>query len=437
METAFGLAAVVLLIAANAFFVAVEFAMVAVDRSRVTLQAETGQKPWPLVSELLKKVSSHLSGAQLGITVSSLVLGQLSKPVIATLISPLLESFVGESVVGGVSILLALILATIIQILFGEMIPKQAAIAEPMRVLSLTARATHIYGIITGPVVRFVNGIANWMVIRMGFEVTEELSSVRSLQELEHVIRSSGEEGTLDPHDVTLLTRSIRFGEKAAADVLVPRVELTSLPLDSTVADLAAMSVGTGYSRFVVTGDDPDDVRGVANVKSVHRIPVGERATTPLSEVMVEAFVVPETLDLETMLANMRRSRQQMAVVLDEHSGIAGIVTTEDIVEEIVGEIADEYDSDDDVMFVQERGAVVLSGSLHPDEVEEICGFRMPDGGFETLAGFALHQMQRIPTEGELFEYEGWRIEIVDMDKRRIESVRLTEIATRVGAMAP
>lgn len=436
MTTALGLAAVVILIIANAFFVAVEFALVVVDKSRVALEAETGKRPWPIANGLLKEASFQLSGAQVGITISSLLLGYVAKPAIGSLLEPILEPLVGSAAVSGLSIFLAIVLATVVQFLFGEQLPKQWAIAEPLRVLKLTARAMRMFGLIIGPFVRAINELANRIVNRLGFEATEELRSIQSLQELEHVIRSSGEEGTLDPRDVTLLTRSIRFGDKTASDILVPRVELTSLPAASTLADLAAASVDTGYSRFLVTGDDLDDVQGVVHVKSVHGIAVQKRSTTPVTDVMVEALFVPETRDLELMLGEMRRSRHQLAVVLDEHGGTTGIVTTEDIVEEIVGEIADEYDTDDEVMFVAEPGSFVISGSLHHDEVEEICGFKMPEGGFETVAGFALDKMQRLPREGELFVHEGWRIEIVEMDRRRIETVRLTPLQ-RARAEAP
>jgi len=428
VNTALGLGAVVILITANAFFVAVEFAMVVVDKSRVALEAETGKRPWPIANGLLKEASFQLSGAQVGITISSLLLGYVAEPTIGSLLEPILEPLVGSTAVSGLSIFLAIMLATVVQFLFGEQLPKQWAIAEPLKVLKLTARGMHWFGVIIGPFVRAINELANRIVNRLGFEATEELRSVQSLQELEHVIRSSGEEGTLDPRDVTLLTRSIRFGEKTASDILVPRVKLTSVPVGSTLADLAAVSVDTGYSRFLITGDDLDDVRGIVHVKAVHGVAVQERATTPVESAMVEALFVPETRDLESMLSEMRGSRHQLAVVLDEHGGTAGIVTTEDIVEEIVGEIADEYDTDHDVTFIAEPGSFVVSGALHHDEVEEICGFKMPEGGFETIAGFALDQMQRLPREGELFVYSGWRIEIVAMDRRRIETVRVTPL---------
>lgn len=428
VSTALGSAAVIFLIAANAFFVAVEFALVAVDRARVALDEAEGTKPWPLIGGLLRRLSFHLSGAQLGITITSLLLGYVAKPVVAKLLEPLLVDLFGTGVNEAVSIGVALALSTVVQMVLGELIPKTYAIAEPRVILRKLGPAAHWYGVVAGPLIGFLDGMANWITRRLGVEPQEELHSIQSLGELEQVIRSSGKEGTLDPHDVAILTRSIRFADKTAADALVPRVELVAIGVEETVADLAAKSVETGYSRFLVMGNDLDDVRGVVHVKRVHGVTPGERSSTLVSHVMTEVFVVPETRGLESILSEMRASRHQLAVVADEHGGTAGIVTLEDIVEEIVGDISDEHDPLGDTPVVQELGSFVVAGSLHPDEVEEACGFVIPEGNYETIAGFALDQLQRIPVSGELFEFDGHAIEIVEMDRFRISSLRISPL---------
>jgi CBS domain containing-hemolysin-like protein len=263
-------------------------------------------------------------------------------------------------------------------------------------------------------------------VRRLGIEPQEELTSVRSLQELELLIRSSGEEGTLEPEALTLLTRSIRFGEKDAADALVPRRSVSSVPIDETVRDLAAKAVATGHSRFPVIGVDLDDVRGVVHVKDVYGVPFAARATTPVEAIMVPAFVVPETRDLAGLLVDLRRRGSHLAVVVDEHGGTAGIITLEDILEEIVGEIDDEHDRPAHRLTVVVRGGEwVLDGSLHSDEVFDACGFRMPEGEYETLAGFVLDRLGRIPEVGEELEHDGWHLRVAERDHLRVASVRL------------
>jgi len=426
VNTTLGLIAVFILVGINAFFVAVEFALVAIDRSKVAVEAEKGNRIWGVIAKLLRQLSYHLSGAQLGITMSSLLIGFLVEDLAAELLSPRLEPILGSIASGGLGIFIGVVIATILQMVYGELVPKTIAISEPGRVLRVLARPAQLYGIAAKPLIGAANGAANEITRRLGHEVVEELHSIQTLDELEQVIKSSGEEGTLDSRNVTLLTRSIRFGDKTAADVLVPRVELTAIEADKSVQALADLAVESGHSRFVVFGQDLDDIQGVVHVKQVHNVAAADRATTSVQQLVREAFVVPEARDLESMLVEMRRTRTHLAVVADEHGGTAGIVTIEDIVEEIVGEIDDEYDPTPEVQIVRERNSLVLAGSLHPDEVEEASGFVMPEGDYETLAGFALDQLQRIPRSGEIFEWSGWILEVVEMDKWRISSVRLT-----------
>ena len=427
MNTALGLAAVVVLIGANAFFVAVEFALVVVDRARVGADADAGVRPWPTVQRLVNNLSFNLSGAQFGITVSSLLLGYVAEPVAQTLLSPILRPLFGDAADGTLSLVIVFILSTGFQLVLGELVPKNIAIADPERILRRYAVPADVYGRVAGPLIRVANDSAEWAVRSMGIEPVDELHGISSIEELEHLIRSSGEEGTLDPQDVTILTRTIRFAEKKVADALVPRVDVQSIGHDATITDLIALSTESGHSRFPVTGDGLDDIRGVVTVKSIHGVAVADRPTTSVSTVMVAPWVVPEAAELEEILKEMRQSRSPLAVVVDEHGGMEGILTIEDIVEEIVGEIEDEHDPEPE----QPRevgGSFVMSGSLHPDEVEEACGFKVPEGHYETLAGFVLDQLQRVPAKGEILDYDGWRLEIAEMDRWRIAELQLTKV---------
>jgi CBS domain containing-hemolysin-like protein len=207
---------------------------------------------------------------------------------------------------------------------------------------------------------------------------------------------------------------------------------VTSVPIDETVAGLAAKAAATGHSRFPVVGVDLDDVRGVVHVKDVYRVPFSERATTSVEAIMLPAFVVPETRDLADLLVDLRRQGTHLAVVVDEHGGTAGIITLEDVLEEIVGEIDDEHDRPVPHLTVVTRaGEWLLDGSLHPDEVFDACGFRVPEGQYETLAGFVLDQLGRIPEVGEGFEHDGWRVEVAARDRLRVATVRLRNTPRR------
>jgi CBS domain containing-hemolysin-like protein len=264
------------------------------------------------------------------------------------------------------------------------------------------------------------------VIRRLGVEPREELRSVRTIDELELLIASSGQAGTLDAHAFALLARTIRFGHKSAADALVPRVDMATIDRDATVADLATLALATGHSRFPVVGDDLDDVVGVVHAKDVLRVAPEERGRMPVLELASAAMFIPEGRDLESLLTEMRAGGVQLAVVADEYGGVAGIVTLEDLLEEIVGDIEDEYDDIAPVTSPPPAGSAVLEGSLHLDEVEEAIGLRLPDGPYETLAGFVLAQLGHLPVVGERVRHDGWELEVVEMDRRRIAAVRAT-----------
>lgn len=425
IDLAFGLVAVVLLILANGLFVAAEFALVAVDRSKIEREVAAGSRRARITDGLLRHLSFHLSGAQFGITVTSLVLGFLAQPVVARLLAPLLEPLVGEEFVAGVSLVAALVLATSVQMVVGELIPKGLAIAAPETTALRLSPVLRVYGIVAGPVLRLLDGSANRLVRALGVEPKEELSNVRSLPELQVLVETSAEEGTLGGGASALLTRSIRFGTKTAEDALIPRVDVRALPVEASVVDLVHLSVETGHSRFPLYGADLDDVRGVVHVRGAHAVPRAERATTTVSSLMRPILAVPESRELDDVLVDLREARTHLAVVVDEYGGTAGILTLEDVLEEIVGEIDDEHDRPPTLTRPRRAGEFVVPGTLHPDEVADLCGLDLPDGQYETVAGFVLDRLGRIPTVGEHVVVGEWRVEVVAMDRLRIAEVRL------------
>ena len=427
--TVLGLVAAALLIGANAVFVAVEFALVAVDRIRVERLAAEGRRAARTTLSLLKTLSFQLSGAQFGITVTSLALGFIARPSIAAALEPVADRVVGGAA-EGLSIAAALAIAVVVQMVLGELVPKTLAIARPLPTAMRLAAPMRGFDTVAGPFIRLLDGSANWVVARLGIEPTEELSEARSRDELAWLIRSSGQEGAMQPARVRLLTRAIRFAERDAADVLVPRVSVCSIEHHQSVAELVALSTETGFSRFPVIGADIDDVVGVALVKNVYQVPAERWAATPVTEIMRPPLIVPETRNLRSLLLDMRSQRSPLAVVMDEHGGTAGIVTQEDLVEEIVGEIADEHDDTEPPPVARDAGELVVQGGIHPDELEDMTGLRVPDGDYETLAGFILDHLQRLPTVGEVFRYQGWEFQIESVDRRRIDTVRLRPVAS-------
>ena len=429
--TALRLLAALGLIAANAGFVAVEFALVSVDRTKVDERAKQGSGSARQVQRLLSRLSYHLSGAQLGITVTSLLLGALAEPAVASAIEPLLDEVFGSAAPGW-SIALALLIATVVQMVLGELVPKSLATSHPLESSSALARPTAVYGILARPVVAVLDGLATRLTRALGVEPAAELEPIRDREEIEFLIRSSGQKGTLDAGEVDLLTRSIRLAGKSADDAMVPRVRVMTIDKTATIDSLVSLAIDTGHSRFPVMGDGLDDVVGVVHVKSVHTVAIEDRQNTQVVELMAPVLAVPEARALDDLLVDLREGGQQLAVVIDEHGGTAGIITLEDVLEEIVGEIDDEYDSESAALTkVEAMGSTVIPASLHPDEVRDATGFVMPEGEYETLAGLMLDRLGQIPEPGEMCTVDGWRLEVVAMERLRVASVRV--VAPSVG----
>jgi magnesium and cobalt exporter, CNNM family len=437
IETLWGAVAVVVLILANGLFVAGEFALVAADADRVEALAAEGRRSARLVTALLRRLSFHLSGAQLGITITSLLLGFIAEDTVGRLVGPLLELIPGvEDTEGGtLRIVVALAVATVLQMVLGELVPKNVAIARPEPTALALAPLLRVYGIVASPAIRLLDGTANRLVRMLGVEPRAELRAERTLEDYELLMRASAEHGSLSARDARLLTRALRFATKTAAEALQPRMTMVSIPHTTTVAELAALSTATGRSRIVVSrGGDLDDVVGVAFVADVFSIPAAERAATPVTAITRDATIVPESRDLDELLDELRADGRRLAVVVDEYGGTAGVITLEDLLEEIVGEIHDEHDEATSLTQPRRAGGYTVDGTLHRDEVLDLAGFEMPDGEFETIAGFLLVLFDRIPDVGERTESEGWRFEVLERDGLRVARIALAPLPARTEA---
>ena len=370
-----GLLIAALLLSLNAFFVAAEFSLVAVNRASIEAEAENGYSHARRVRKLLQNLLVYLSGAQFGITLSALSLGFVAEPTVAKILT-------GGDEHSGLSVFLAVIVATSLHLVIGEQIPKYLALAAPRKITFLLAPFIQIYGKVFYPVVAFLNYCANRVVNKLGIEPKNELSASHTLGELENLIATSGDEGVLDSEEVNLLRRSIRFTGKTVADVLVPRVEVRALQKQDSVSKLVDLSVETGFSRFPVFGIDLDDIQGVVHVKSLYNFPIKKRFSLSVEDLMNGVSIVPETRDLDDVLYDIRQNRNQLLVVADEHGGTAGIVSIEDVLEEIVGEIGDEYDHMEVKTRAESLGSTIISGRLNLYEDEESTGLKITEGPY-------------------------------------------------------
>lgn len=422
----FGGAAVLVLIAVNAFFVAAEFAIVTVNRTRLRSAAARGDRRAGIAEELVERLSLSLSGVQLGITLCSLALGVLAEPVIATLLEPVVGTIVDERWSMGLSVVLGIAIAAVAQMVAGEIIPKSVAVARPLEVARTTARPFASFMVVFRPIIAVSNALTGRIVHLLGVEPVEVLGSARSRDELRRMLDSSAESGSIDRDDAVLLARTFAFVDKTAADALTPRVSIRALPRTGTVGDMIQLSKESGLSRFPITGDGLDDIIGVVHIKDVLSIPPSQRGNHPLEDLMRPVLAVPEAKNLESLMVELQGADGQFAVVVDEYGGTEGIITLEDLVEEIVGDISDEHDHLDSMPTVRRwRGAHLLSGLLHPDEVATACGFEVPVGDYETLGGFVMAQLGQVPVRGDRFEYDSWVIEVAEMDGHRVATVKV------------
>ncbi len=399
------LAVSLMLILACGMFVAAEFAFVTVDRSQVDKAAAGGDAGAAGVQRALRSLSTQLSGAQVGITITNLAIGFLAEPAIANLIDgPLGAIGTPEGAVRPVSLTIALVLSTVLTMLFGELVPKNVAIARPMEVARATQRFQRGFTTVNGWLIRLLNGSANALVRRLGVEPQEELRSARSSTELASLVQRSADQGTLDPETAGLMERSVEFGTRSAGEIMTPRVRTLTLEDGDRAAAVIELARQSGHSRFPVL-DGEDTVVGTVHVKHAVALPVHERATTRLKHIMVKPIVVPDSIRLDPLLALLRQDSFQMAVVLDEYGGHAGIVTLEDVIEEIVGDISDEHDRLGDRARQRRDGSWILSGLLRPDEVEDVTGIELPEGeNYDTVAGLVLQVLGRVPQSGDVTE---------------------------------
>ncbi|GAB7191547.1 hemolysin family protein [Kineococcus sp. NUM-3379] len=401
------LLASLVLIAACGAFVAAEFAFLTVDRATVDRAAEAGDRGAAGVQRALRTLSTQLSGAQVGITITNLAIGFLAEPAIAGLVGPGLRSAgLPAGAIPAVSVTLALVVSTLLTMIFGELVPKNLAIARPLGTAKAVQGFSRAFVTVMAWPIRFLNGAAN-VILRRVFRVEpqEELASARSADELLSLVRRSGEQGTLESETAVLVQRTLAFAERNAADVMTPRPRLHTLGAEETLLDLLRAVRSTGRSRFPVLGEGLDDLVGVVHARAVLGVPEQQATSTPLRAVAQAPVLVPETMDLDDLLDVLKNSSLQLAVVVDEYGGIAGVVTLEDLVEEIVGEVVDEHDTETASVRELGPGEWSVSGLLRPDEVARHIGVPLPEEeGYETVAGLLTSRLGRLPVPGDSVE---------------------------------
>ena len=444
------LAAAFVLILANGFFVAAEFGLVTVERPEAERAAAEGDRRARAVTAALRELSFQLSGTQLGITLTSLVVGMLCEPALARLLSPpLTATGLPAGAVPGLAVTVGMLVASAVQMVIGELVPKNWAVSRPLAVARFVAGPQRLFSAAFRPVITLLNAWANRIVRALGIEPAEELASARTPGELVSLARHSARAGAIEQDTADLFVRTLSLAGLTAQHVMTPRVRVSALQSGATAEDVVNLTRATGLSRFPVYRDRLDDITGTAHLKDALAVPAPERLRTPVDDIAAPALLVPETLPVQPLLERLRREAP-IAVVVDEYGGTAGVVTLEDIVEELVGEVRDEHDGDDPPELApgapdsEGRPAWEADGGCRVDVLRRI-GLDAPEGPYETVAGLVADRLGRIPAPGDTAYLPGgpgspgWHLRVRLVDHHRAERVRIVraEESGRPAAQQP
>ncbi|HCS60793.1 MAG TPA: hypothetical protein DIW46_05245 [Microbacterium sp.] len=423
-----------LLTVGTGLFVASEFALVNLDRAELEARQARGESRLALTISALKHTSTHLSSAQLGITLTTLLTGFTMEPALSNLLSPVLTSWgLAEAAVRPISTVIAMFVATVLSMIFGELVPKNFALALPRATAKLVVPFQVAFTTVFKPAVVVLNESANAMIRAMGIEPKEELSGARSAEELSSLVRRSASAGVLEADTATLLDRSLSFARLSADDVMTPRPSMHAISASDCAEDVIQLARRTGHSRFPVYEDDLDDITGVVHLKAAVSVPRERRNEVPVGALSTEPLRVPETQHLDVLISELRARGYQLAIVVDEYGGTAGIVTLEDLVEEIVGEVSDEHDRSRAGVILG-RDSITFPGELRPDELHNRAGVRVPEGDvYDTVAGYIMSVLERVPTTGDEVSLDSGVLQVVRMDGRRVDRVRYTPVPVDVS----
>ncbi len=421
------LAAVVLLVAANAFFVAAEFALVASRRTRIDAMIRQGDARARTVKQALQSLDRYISGTQLGITLASLGLGWIGKPAVAGTIERVFAGLpepVDVIATHGVAAIIAFMIITFLHIVLGELAPKAIALLHPEQTSRWVAQPLILFTIATNPFIWILNGTANAILKLLGARPPTELERVHSPEEIMMLVEQSRKTGTLGAQDARMIEGVFEFTEKNARDVMTPRTAIVGLPVDATLDAAADAVANAGRSRYPVYRETLDDVVGTVHAKAV-LAGLRRDPQAAVETVMRPTFFVPGTREVEDVLADMKRQKVHMAIVLDEFGGTAGLVTMEDLIEEIVGQIYDEYDRPPDAAAAPAADAApVFAGSTEIRDVNEALGLALDDSNYTTIGGLVFGMLGRLPAVGDKVPVKGGVFEIVEMERRRVGKVR-------------
>jgi putative hemolysin len=426
------LVAVLLLVLANGFFVAAEFALVSVRGTRIRELVAQGNVAAKWAEKALENPDQVIAATQLGITLASLGLGWVGEPALSHLLEPVIELIpanLQEGASHSIAAGLAFAIITFLHVVVGELAPKSIALQNPESTSLVVARPTLWTETLFKPFIWALNGTGNFLLKMVGVDPAAGHELVHSVEELKMIVAASAEEGVMPSEESQMLHAIFDFGELLVRRVMIPRTEISAFEADSSLEEAIEDAVNSSFTKFPIYDDDLDNIIGIVHIKDLLRAErKPEQANCKIRELAREAYFVPESVPVRSVLQQFRDQRRHIAIVMDEFGGTAGLVTLEDLMEEIVGEVSDPFDTEQPEFQRRSDGTVVLDGLLAIEEVNREMGLSLSDPNYDTIAGFLLGHLNRIPTVGDTVDIENVRFRVEEMDGRRIARLSLEEI---------
>lgn len=448
MQAFFGLVAVFALVFMNGFFVAAEFSLVGARRTRITQLADEGHAGAKSAKNAIEHLDSYIAATQLGITLASLALGWIGEPAVAHLFEPLLEFFLPEKTISTaghtMSVAVAFTIVTMLHIVLGELAPKSIALQRPEGTSVIVSRPTTIFLKIFNPVIHVMNLTGNTIVRLIGFEPVGGHGHVHSAEELEMLVKSSREAGLLQESEEKLLRRVFDFSDIHAQEIMQPRVEVDALPAKIGMAQLLEIVKTEHHSRYPVYDTSIDNVVGILYVKDLLDTLIAQpelltnlETTFDLASITRKPLFVPATVGVDKLLETMQKNKIQIAVIIDEYGGMAGVATMEDILEELVGDVQDEFDTTEAAALPAQDGDIaVVDGLTSLNEISD--RFGKPDNEdyiSNTIGGYITERLDRIPEVGDCIQYNEYVVCVEEMDGMRVVRVRFKKNASKLEAI--
>lgn len=435
MESLIGLIVGLLLILLNASFVAIEFALARVNKTRIEQKVKEGDKTSQIILGALNKIDNYISAAQVGITISSLALGAIAELTLAKLLMPLVEYFVSPDITAftahSIALPTALLIVTYFHVVIGEIIPKTVAFVDPEKTASVLIWPLEVFKYMTSPLVSFLNLSAS-SILRL-FGITDlRTTFVYTEDELKMLLNISQEEGVLEEAEKEMITKIFDFPDTVAREIMTPRTDIICVEANNTIGGAIKTAIESKHSRIPIYEGSIDNITGVITSRDLLEQAHLNNHSKLIKEIAKPVIKVPESKPIDDLLTELKRKSLQMAVVIGEFGGTSGLVTIEDIVEEIVGEIPDEYDTEPDSVQVLPNGEMLIDGRLNLDEVNEKLGTCFSKEHYDTIGGFTFGLIGKEPNVGDEVEYDSYIIKVESKDKQRVKQVRLKKTESKL-----